>query len=141
MQRRRHAPSGLCNALIIDDEPDVAASLSDILELMGVKSRILAAWTTAEEVLADFDPDIVFCDLRMPEANGLRVFRELCALRPAMSRRFVLVTGDMIGARNDIGALESAERPLILEKPFSTLDVRSALTAVNDQIALTNGVV
>ena len=130
--------SGLRNALIIDDEPDVAASLSDILELMGVKSRILSAWTTAEEAVAGFEPDIVFCDLRMPEANGLRVFREFCALRPRMSRRFVLVTGDMIGARNDMGSLDGAERPLILEKPFSTLDVRSSLAAVNDQIALTN---
>ena len=131
--------SGLRHALIIDDEPDVAGSLADILELMGVKARILTAWTTAEEATADFDPDIVFCDLRMPEANGLRVYREFCALRPDLSRRFVLVTGDMIGARNDIGALAADERPLILEKPFSTLDVRSVLTSINDQVALADG--
>jgi len=131
--------SGLRHALIIDDEPDVAGSLCDILELMGIKSRIVTAWSTAEDAVADFDPDIVFCDLRMPEANGLRVHRELCALRPDIAGRFVLVTGDMIGARNDIAALQPAERPLILEKPFSTLDVRSVLAAVNDQTALSPG--
>ncbi len=131
--------TALRHAMIIDDEPDVAGSLSDILDLMGVKSRIITAWTTAEDAVAETDPDIVFCDLRMPEANGLRVYREFCALRPEMSHRFVLVTGDMIGARNDIGALPPDERPLILEKPFSTLDVRSVLAAINDQVAMTNG--
>jgi len=49
----------------------------------------------------------------------------------------VLVTGDMIGARAEVEALAPHLRPLILEKPFSTLDVRGALAAVGDQITLT----
>ena len=130
--------SGLRQALVIDDEPDVAASLSDILELMGIKSRVVTAWSTASAVLADYEPDIVFSDLRMPEASGITIYRELIAYRPDLGRRFVLVTGDMVGARADIGALPVHERPLVLEKPFSTLDVRSALAAVNDQTTLTH---
>jgi PAS domain S-box-containing protein len=128
--------SGLRHALIIDDEPDVAASLSDILELMGVKSRVITAWSSQEAVLADFEPDIVFSDLRMPEASGMTIYREIVSARPDLARRFVLVTGDMVGARAEIGALSGHQRPLVLEKPFSTLDVRSALAAVNDQVTL-----
>jgi PAS domain S-box-containing protein len=124
--------SGLRHALIIDDEPDVAGSLADILELMGVKSQVITRWTSAPEVLADRDPDIVFSDLRMPEASGLTIYRELTALRPELASRFVLVTGDMMGARSAVEQLATAERPLVLEKPFSTLDVRSALASVND---------
>ena len=125
-------------ALIIDDEPDVAASLSDILELMGIKSRVITAWSSAPAALADYEPDIVFSDLRMPEASGITIYRELIAMDPDLARRFVLVTGDMVGARADIGAMSAHERPLVLEKPFSTLDVRSALAAVNDQTTLTH---
>lgn len=128
--------SGLRHALIIDDEPDVAGSLSDILELMGVKSRIITAWSSPAAVLSDYEPDIVFSDLRMPEASGMTIYREIVAARPDLARRFVLVTGDMVGARAEIGALAGHERPLVLEKPFSTLDVRSALAAVNDQVTL-----
>ncbi len=124
--------TSLRHALIIDDEPDVAASLSDILELMGIRSRVVTAWGSAGEALADFTPDIVFSDLRMPEASGITIYRQLTAYNPALARRFVLVTGDMVGARAEIGALAPQERPLVLEKPFSTLDVRSALNAVND---------
>ena len=130
--------TGLRHALIIDDEPDVAASLSDILELMGIKSRVVTAWVSAAAALADYEPDIVFCDLRMPEASGITVYRELIAYRPDLARRFVLVTGDMVGARAEIAALSAHDRPLVLEKPFSTLDVRSALAAVNDQTTLTH---
>jgi len=128
--------SGILQALIIDDEPDVASSLSDILELMGIKSRIITTWGSAPAVLAEYMPDIVFCDLRMPEASGITIYKQLASIRPDLARRFVLVTGDMVGARAEIGALAPHERPLVLEKPFSTLDVRSALAAVNDQTTL-----
>lgn len=126
----------LRRALIIDDEPDVAGSLADILELMGLRSEVLASWTSARDVLSGGDPDIVFSDLRMPGMSGIAIYRELLAERPGLARRFVLVTGDMIGARAEIETLAAHLRPQILEKPFSTLDVRGVLGAINDQVTL-----
>ncbi|MDX8523208.1 PAS domain S-box protein [Mesorhizobium sp. MSK_1335] len=132
--------SGLRHALVIDDEPDVAASLSDILELMGLKSRIVASWTSAADVLnGHMSPDIVFSDLRMPGISGIAIYRELLSQRAALAKRFVLVTGDMIGAKAEIEALPPQQRPHILEKPFSTLDVRGILSTVADEAAADNG--
>lgn len=129
--------SGLRHALIIDDEPDVAASLSDILELMGIKSRIVPAWESAAATLTGhMPPDIVFSDLRMPGTSGIAIYHELLAEKPDLARRFVLVTGDLIGAKAEIDALPAPQRPQILEKPFSTLDVRGVLSAIADQVAL-----
>ena len=54
--------------------------------------------------------------------------------RPDLAARFVLVTGDMIGARAEIDELPQEHRPQILEKPFSTLDVRGILAVVNGQV-------
>ncbi|TIP53554.1 MAG: PAS domain S-box protein, partial [Mesorhizobium sp.] len=131
--------SGLRHALIIDDEPDVAGSLSDILELMGLKSRVVASWTSAADVLTGhMPPDIVFSDLRMPGISGIAIYRELLSQQPALAKRFVLVTGDLIGAKAEIEALPPSQRPHILEKPFSTLDVRSVLSAVADEAAANN---
>ncbi|WP_188131462.1 ATP-binding protein [Mesorhizobium sp. NFR06] len=132
--------SGLRHALVIDDEPDVAASLSDILELMGLKSRVVASWISAADVLnGHMPPDIVFSDLRMPGISGIAIYRELLAQRQGLARRFVLVTGDLIGAKAEIEALPPHQRPQILEKPFSTLDVRSVLAAIADEAAADNG--
>ncbi|MER9066260.1 PAS domain S-box protein [Mesorhizobium sp. M0902] len=129
--------SGLRHALIIDDEPDVAASLSDILELMGIKSRVVPAWVSAAATLSGHvPPDIVFSDLRMPGTSGIAAYRELLAEMPGLARRFVLVTGDLIGAKGEIEALPAQQRPPILEKPFSTLDVRGVLSAIAEQAAL-----
>lgn len=128
--------SSLRRALIVDDEPDVAESLADILELMGIKSVMLSAWTSASEILSDVAPDIVFSDLRMPGSSGIAIYRDILGHRADLSRRFVLVTGDMMGARAEVEALAPHLRPLILEKPFSTLDVRGVLAAVGDQITL-----
>ncbi len=120
--------SGLRHALIVDDEPDVAASLSDVLELMGIKSRIVTSWQSAGEALDSHpDPDIVFSDLRMPCMSGIDVYRQLQSERPALARRFVVVTGDLVGAKAEIEAFPAGQRPLILEKPFSTLDVLAAV--------------
>jgi PAS domain S-box-containing protein len=126
--------SGLRHAVIIDDEPDVAASLADILELMGVKSRIVSTWDSVSEALAD-QPDIIFSDLRMPDRSGITIFREIVATQPEMAPRFVLVTGDLIGAKAELEQLPPNLKPHILEKPFSTFDVRSALSAVSEQVA------
>ncbi|MDH4987798.1 PAS domain S-box protein [Aminobacter anthyllidis] len=126
--------SGLRHAVIIDDEPDVAASLADILELMGVKSRIVSTWDSVAEALAD-QPDIIFSDLRMPDRSGITIFREIVASQPEMAPRFVLVTGDLIGAKAELEQLPPNLKPHILEKPFSTFDVRSALSAVSEQVA------
>jgi len=129
------APStGISHALIVDDEPDVAASLEDLLLLMGIKSRTFLAWTSVEETIGAEEVDIVFSDLRMPGINGLAIFQEITGKRPDLADRFVLVTGDMIGARAEVDELPGEHRPQILEKPFSTLDVRGVLAIVNDQL-------
>lgn len=132
----RAVTADIRRALIVDDEPDVAGSLADILELMGIKSTTVTAWVSASESLGDVEPDIVFSDLRMPGKSGLAIHRELTEGRPSLARRFVLVTGDMIGARAEIEALAPHLRPQVLEKPFSTLDVRGVLAAITDQVNL-----
>lgn len=124
---------GIRRALLIDDEPDVAASLADMLQLLGIRSRVVTAWSGTED--EGFEPDVVFSDLRMPGASGLDVYRELLARDKRFGRCFVLVTGDMLGARSELQTLPPHLRPQLLEKPFSMLDVRGVLAAVGDQIA------
>lgn len=127
---------GIRRALIIDDEPDVAGSLADMLQLMGLETRVLTAWTSAEAELASFEPDVVFSDLRMPGAGGLAIYRDLLAVRESFAHRFVLVTGDMLGAKAEVEALPPHLRPQLLEKPFTILDARGVIAAIADQVAL-----
>jgi PAS domain S-box-containing protein len=124
----------LRRALIVDDEPDVAASLADILGLMGLRPTVETTWQGRDNLM-DIDADIIFSDLRMPGISTIELYRQLLALRPDLAARFVIVTGDMIGARADIDQLPVRQRPQLLEKPFSTLDVRGALFAIAEQVS------
>ena len=123
---------GVARALIVDDEADVAASLADMLQLMGVKTTVVTSWRGAAVELAAADPDIVFSDLRMPGLTGIDIHRDVLAVRERLAGRFVLVTGDMLGARGEIEALPPERRPHVLEKPFSMLDVRNVISLLSD---------
>ncbi len=126
--------SGLRHALIIDDEPDVAASLSDILELMGIKSRIAPAWVS---VAGDLGRSHAarHCLFRSAHARHQRHLDLSRVARRKAGLGAALRAGhrrpDRRKGRNRGNAC--AARPQILEKPFSTLDVRGVLSAIAEQ--------
>lgn len=127
---------GVARALIIDDEADVAGSLADMLQLMGVRAEVVADWRGPDIDLAGPGrPDIIFCDLRMPGQTGMQIHRAVLDHDPGYAGRFVLVTGDMLGARIEIEAIEPGLRPHLLEKPFSMLDVRNVLSLLSDVLS------
>lgn len=123
---------GVARALIIDDEVDVAGSLADMLQLMGVSATVLSEWRGAAVELAAARPDIIFCDLRMPGLTGMQIHRDILGHDIRYAGRFVLVTGDMLGARVEIEAVAPELRPHLLEKPFSMLDVRNVLSLLGE---------
>jgi two-component system NtrC family sensor kinase len=60
--------------------------------------------------------DIVFCDLMMPELNGLEFYTRLTALGPDHAQRLVLMTGGVFADRLGC-SLAEIPSPCIL-KPF-----------------------
>ena len=60
--------------LVVDDEPEVAEGLMDILEgLKGDDLELLSAFSASEALLTleRIRVDIVLTDIHMPEMNGL----------------------------------------------------------------------
>jgi signal transduction histidine kinase/ActR/RegA family two-component response regulator len=75
---RAAAPSaqGL-RVLIVDDNVDAADALAQNLALLGHRTRTVYAGTDAIATAAEFEPEVVFCDLGMPAVDGLEVARRL----------------------------------------------------------------
>ena len=59
--------------LIVDDEPDVAASFATLLEAIGFEVRTAHDGSAALETLDEWSPDVAFVDLGMPQMNGFEV--------------------------------------------------------------------
>ena len=115
-------------ALIVDDEPEVAGLLSEILNTLGFDCTMALNGREGQARMSDQDFDVVLCDMRMPDQDGLAMHRWIAKNRPTLLSRLAFVTGDTLG-RGAGGALARLERP-ILEKPFVPSEVRLLLDRI-----------
>jgi two-component system NtrC family sensor kinase len=120
-------------ALIVDDEPDLAELLAEVLAQQGVDSDIVPNGAAAVERLRDRDYDVVLSDLRMPDLDGPGLFEWIRAERAELLERTVFVTGDRLGP-SATAFLQSCGRPY-LEKPFLPEEVWRAVGAVLENTA------
>jgi len=115
-------------ALVVEDEPDVAETLRELIEREGYEVTVAANGTEAFFALDHDEFDLLFSDLRMPLLNGPELFARLQEIRPELVRRMAFVTGDTMGdSMGDF--LKKAGRP-VLEKPFTRAGIRAVLAAL-----------
>jgi CheY-like chemotaxis protein len=123
------AAIGALRLLIVDDDPEIALTLAEILETDGHVIDVAENGAEALERLAEQPYDLVISDLRMPELDGPGLYRELGARFPEMLDRIFFVTGDTLGSGvRDF--LDEAGVPVI-EKPFEPADVRHAMARIS----------
>jgi CheY-like chemotaxis protein len=102
--------------LLIDDEPVLLRGLKRSLS-----GHQVMTVTRVDEALALYqqhDFDIVFCDLMMPESNGIEFYTQLRQLGPEHAQRLVLMTGGALPDRLGYAASELPSTCLL--KPFSS---------------------
>lgn len=116
--------------LVVDDEPDLAEMLAEMLETHGYSVDVATSAADAQERIRTRDYALVMSDLRMPGMDGPALFDWLSSERPHLARRTVFVTGDALGAAAS-RFLAATGRP-VLEKPFSRQAALKAAAAVLD---------
>ena len=123
--QKSHAQAPGARALVIDDEIRITELVAAILAARGWRPIALNDSTLAEATLEQQDFDLILCDLKMPGMSGVEILRWLRERRPALARRFLLMTGDLAGA-NERELRELAGVP-ILRKPFTLAQVIQAV--------------
>ena len=76
--------------LVVDDERTARVSLAEILRMEGYEVVAVEGGDAAVLFLKAQDFDVVLCDLKMPDVNGLEVLSACKEYRPATE--FVLLT-------------------------------------------------
>jgi FixJ family two-component response regulator len=99
---------------VIDDDPDVRAGLSDLLQSVGLRSK---AFRSAAEFLEGKKPDEVSClilDIRLPGLSGLDFQSELEKAKSAIPIIFITGHGDipMTVKAMKAGAIEFLTKPV-----------------------------
>jgi two-component system NtrC family sensor kinase len=108
--------------LVVDDEPDIAGVLREILEQAGHRVDTVDDGAAALKLLGQHAYDLVLSDTKMPGLDGVTLYRELERRFPTLCRRFVFLTGDVLD-RDKREFLESTGVPCLM-KPFEVQEVR-----------------
>ena len=110
---------------VVDDEPDVAKTLADLLRLDHHRVDVAPNGRAALEKLRAETYDLVLSDLKMPELDGPGLYETLARDHPHMLRRVVFLTGDALSS--EITAfLERAGAPY-LYKSFTLEELRRVI--------------
>ena len=107
--------------LVVDDESIIAQLIADVLDGEGYHVDTAPHGVAALERLAQRTYDVVLSDLRMPELDGLGLFREIEQRYPDLLHRFVFITGTSEHADYQ-GFIDDVKVP-VLTKPFDMMDL------------------
>ena len=79
--------------MVIEDNRDAAESLSDVLAFLGHEGRITYDGASGLAAVRETRPDIVLCDIGLPDIDGYEVARALRAEPDLAACMLVALTG------------------------------------------------
>jgi CheY-like chemotaxis protein len=71
--------------LVVDDSPSMATSLVDILDIKGFEVYAAQSGAEALEILREHAVDILLTDVKMPDMNGVELYREARKIYPNLT--------------------------------------------------------
>jgi|SRR5690242_8787131 CheY-like chemotaxis protein len=108
--------------LVVDDEVVIAQLIAEVLGGEGYDVDTAPHGLAALDCIARQTYDVVLSDLRMPELDGLGLYREIERRHPDLLTRFVFITGT--SEHTDYqGFVDDVKVPL-LTKPFDMLELQ-----------------
>jgi CheY-like chemotaxis protein/anti-sigma regulatory factor (Ser/Thr protein kinase) len=84
---------GRLRVLVVEDNPDVAATTAEALDLFGYSVRVETDADSGLRACLDSPPDVALLDIGLPGRSGLDLARDIRARLPRASVRLVAVTG------------------------------------------------
>lgn len=107
--------------LVVDDEPEIAALLADLLAAGGQEVETAANGALALEKIGKRAYGAILSDIKMPELDGPGLYRELERRHPDLVRRVIFLTGDTLapGTAEFLGRTGAP----VLTKPFRVEEV------------------
>jgi PAS domain S-box-containing protein len=128
---RAVSSSPLGRVLLVEDEPEVAAGVSMLLEAEGAEVYVVHTGGETPPAIERFMPDVVILDVGLPDINGFEVYEQIESRWPEL--RVLFSSGHA-----QAGSLERwLGRPnvALLVKPYEMSDLRGALSRLLETAA------
>jgi len=119
---------GTKSAVIVEDEPETADMLVEMMRLIGFQTYACLTGFEAVDLIAEKKPTTILLDQMMPETNGLEVLRSL-RLDPRL-RHIPVIIVSAKSLPSDMKRGLDAGAAYYLTKPVSFTDLKSAVEEV-----------
>jgi DNA-binding NarL/FixJ family response regulator len=113
--------------LIIEDEPEMRRNLATILRLEQFHPVVAENGRIGVEAALREKPDLILCDVMMPELDGYGVLRELRADAVTKATPFIFLTAK--GEKPDIRSGMNLGADDYLTKPVAKADLLDAISS------------
>ena len=107
------------NILIIDDEKDLCQLLGDTLSSHDYNVKFAHTKKNALSSLKEQTPDMVFCDLKLPDGDGMKILSKIKKISPGTIVNIITAYGSD-EARDEAKRLGAYS---FIDKPFSEEDI------------------
>jgi CheY-like chemotaxis protein len=118
---------GPIRVLIVEDNPDAAEMLQQLLELSGCTVAVVHSGLAAPDAARRFRPEVVLCDLGLPGMNGYEVAAALRQDPATAGARLIAVSG--YGQEEDRERCREAGFECHLTKPIDFAHLQQRLQA------------
>jgi len=102
--------------LVVDDDPNMLESLSEVLELEGFEVRTAASAAAAVEQAKGTPPDMLLTDFQLPDASGFVLASQITKMLPAVP--VLLLTGRSLSPQEKETGRAAGVREYVV-KPFN----------------------
>lgn len=113
--------------LVIEDEPNIRESIVDTLKLAGYEVATAKNGRDGVNLALSYSPDIILCDVMMPERDGYEVLEEINEHPTTLATPFIFLTAKATKADQRKGMLNGADD--YLTKPFKAKELILAVQA------------
>jgi signal transduction histidine kinase/ActR/RegA family two-component response regulator len=122
--------------LVVDDIADVANVLKMLLDLEGFETLVAYSGQTALQIAREFRPDVVICDIGLPDMDGHEIARRLRGDPKVASATLIALTG--WGAEDELRRTRESGFDFHLVKPVDANALLDLLSQISPRTALTD---
>jgi signal transduction histidine kinase/CheY-like chemotaxis protein len=130
---RKTAGARSRRVLLVDDNPDIAHALAQILEALGCVTRVAYDGPSAISAAASFEPELALLDIGLPVMDGYELARRLRRMAATSTTRLVAVTG--YGQLSDRQRSHEAGFDEHIVKPFALDTIQEILARLESAAA------
>jgi CheY-like chemotaxis protein len=111
--------------LVIEDNPDVRENIQEILELAGYDVAVAENGKAGVKRANEFNPDLIICDIMMPELDGYGVLNILTKNPTTAAIPFIFLTAK--SEKDDFRKGMSLGADDYITKPFDETDLLNTI--------------